>query len=145
MQVKEAQASVLEAHLGPSRSRNHGHRVVSGQRLMQSASDIFLGWSREGGHDYYVRQLRDMKAAADLEAMSGAELIAYSGLCGWVLARAHARAGDAAQIAGYLGKCDAFDEALAAFARAYADQTEQDYDTFKAAVRAGRLPVEKGV
>jgi uncharacterized protein (DUF2252 family) len=145
LQVKEAQASVLESHLGPSRYHNHGHRVVNGQRLMQSASDIFLGWSREGGHDYYVRQLRDMKAAADLEAMSGGELIAYSGLCGWVLARAHARAGDAAQIAGYLGKSAAFDEALAAFASAYADQTEQDYETFKAAVRAGRLPVEKGV
>jgi hypothetical protein len=86
-----------------------------------------------------------MKAAADLEAMSGTDLAAYGGLCGWVLARAHARAGDAAQIAGYLGKSDAFDEALAAFACAYADQAEADYETFKAAVRAGRLPADKGV
>jgi uncharacterized protein (DUF2252 family) len=145
LQVKEAQASVLERHLGPSRYHNHGRRVVNGQRRMQSASDIFLGWSSEGGRDFYVRQLRDMKAAADLDAMSGTDLIAYAGLCGWVLARAHARSGDAAQVAGYLGKSDAFDDALAAFATAYADQTERDYEVFKAAVRSGRLPAEKGV
>jgi len=145
LQVKEAQASVLEPHLDRSRFKNHGRRVVNGQRLMQSASDIFLGWSSEGGHDYYVRQLRDMKATADLDAMSGTDLVAYAGLCGWVLARAHARSGDAARIAGYLGKSDAFDEALAAFATAYADQTQRDYEVFKAAVRGGRLPAEKGV
>jgi uncharacterized protein (DUF2252 family) len=145
LQVKEAQASVLERHLGPSRYKNHGRRVVNGQRRMQSASDIFLGWSCEGGRDYYVRQLRDMKATANLEAMSGIDLVCYAGLCGWVLARAHARSGDAAQIAGYLGKSDAFDEALADFATAYADQTERDYEVFKAAVRSGRLPAEKGV
>jgi uncharacterized protein (DUF2252 family) len=145
LQVKEAQASVLERHLCPSRYHNHGRRVVNGQRRMQSASDIFLGWSSEGGRDYYVRQLRDMKAGANLDAMSGVDLIAYAGLCGWVLARAHARSGDAAQIAGYLGKCDAFDEALVAFAKAYADQTERDYKVFKAAVKSGRLPAKKGV
>ena len=144
LQVKEAQASVLERHLGPSRYKNHGRRVVNGQRRMQSASDIFLGWSCEGGRDYYVRQLRDMKATANLDAMTGTELTCYAGLCGWVLARAHARSGDAAQIAGYLGKSDAFDEALADFAMAYADQTERDYEAFKAAVRSGRLPAEKG-
>jgi uncharacterized protein (DUF2252 family) len=145
LQIKEARASVLEPHLGRSRFHNSGRRVVSGQRLLQSASDIFLGWSSEGGHDYYVRQLRDMKATADLEAVSGADLIDYAGLCGWVLARAHARSGDPALIAGYLGKREVFDEAVADFAVAYADQTEKDYKVFRAAVRSGRLPAEKGV
>jgi uncharacterized protein (DUF2252 family) len=145
LQIKEAQASVLEPHLGRSRFKNAGRRVVNGQRLLQSASDIFLGWSTEGGCDYYVRQLRDMKATAELEEFSGTDLIAYAGLCGWVLARAHARSGDPAQIAGYLGKKDRFDSAIAAFAVAYADQTERDYEAFQAAVRSGRLPAEKGV
>jgi uncharacterized protein (DUF2252 family) len=145
LQIKEAQASVLEPHLGRSRFHNAGRRVVSGQRLLQSASDIFLGWSSEAGHDYYVRQLRDMKATADLEAVSGADLLDYAALCGWVLARAHARSGDPALIAGYLGKGEVFDEAVAAFAVAYADQTEKDYKVFRAAVRSGRLPADKGV
>jgi uncharacterized protein (DUF2252 family) len=145
LQIKEARASVLEPHLRRSRFRNSGRRVVSGQRLLQSASDIFLGWSSEGGHDYYVRQLRDMKATADLEALSGADLVDYAALCGWVLARAHARSGDPALIAGYLGKGEKFDEAIVEFAVSYADQTERDYKLFKAAVRSGRLPAEKGV
>jgi uncharacterized protein (DUF2252 family) len=145
LQIKEAQASVLEPLVGASKFNNHGRRVVSGQRLMQSASDIFLGWSSEGGHDCYVRQLRDMKATADLEQMTGAELIEYAELCGWVLARAHARAGDAALIAGYLGKSEVFEVAIGVFAEAYAEQTERDYDTFQLAVKAGRLPVEMGV
>ena len=145
LQIKEARTSVLEPHLGRSRFHNSGRRVVHGQRLLQSASDIFLGWSSESGHDYYVRQLRDMKATADLEAASGEDLIDYAALCGWVLARAHARSGDPALIAGYLGKKEIFDEAIADFAIAYADQTEQDYKTFKKAVRSGRLPAEKGV
>jgi uncharacterized protein (DUF2252 family) len=145
LQIKEAESSVLEPHVEASQFRNHGHRVVSGQRLMQSASDIFLGWSKEGEHNYYVRQLRDMKATANLAGMSGSDLREYSALCGWVLARAHARSGDAARISGYLGKGDAFDEAVADFAGAYADQTEKDYDAFKAAVRSGRIPAEKGV
>jgi uncharacterized protein (DUF2252 family) len=145
LQIKEAESSVLEPHVEASQFRNHGHRVVSGQRLMQSASDIFLGWSKEGEHNYYVRQLRDMKATANLAGMSGSDLREYSALCGWVLARAHARSGDAARVSGYLGKGDAFDEAVADFAGAYADQTEKDYDAFKAAVRSGRVPAEKGV
>jgi uncharacterized protein (DUF2252 family) len=145
LQIKEAQASVLESHVGRSHYQNHGHRVVAGQRLIQSASDIFLGWSSDGPHHYYVRQLRDMKATANLEAMSGPNLAAYATLCGWVLARAHARSGDAALIAGYLGKNDVFDKALVAFASAYADQTERDFETFEAAVRSGRLVAEKGV
>jgi uncharacterized protein (DUF2252 family) len=145
LQIKEARASVLEPHLKPSPYRNHGHRVVSGQRLLQSASDVFLGWTREGEYDFYVRQLRDMKATADLAGMTAADLGEYAALCGWVLARAHARSGDAARVSGYLGKGDAFDEALAAFAAAYADQTERDYQAFRAAVRSGRLPAEKGV
>jgi uncharacterized protein (DUF2252 family) len=145
LQIKEAQTSVLEPHVGKSRYKNHGQRVVNGQRLMQSASDIFLGWASEGGHDYYVRQLRDMKGTADLEQMGGSELIDYAVLCGWVLARAHARSGDAALISGYLGKSAVFDDALVAFAQAYADQAERDYDAFQMAVKAGRLPVEMGV
>jgi uncharacterized protein (DUF2252 family) len=145
VQIKEARASVLEPHAGRSRFNNHGRRVVAGQRLLQSASDIFLGWSREGQHDYYFRQLRDMKATANLAVMSGSDLVAYAELCGWVLARAHARSGDAALIAGYLGKSDLFEEAVSRFAKAYADQTEADYEKFQAAVRSGRLPAEKGV
>jgi uncharacterized protein (DUF2252 family) len=145
VQIKEARASVLDPLVGRSHYRNQGRRVVAGQRLLQSASDIFLGWSSEGGHDYYFRQLRDMKATADLEAMSGADLVAYAGLCGWVLARAHARSGDAALISGYLGKSAVFDDAVARFAKTYADQTERDYEKFQEAVRSGRLPAEKGV
>jgi uncharacterized protein (DUF2252 family) len=145
LQIKEARASVLEPHLGASRYHNHGRRVVAGQRLLQSASDIFLGWSSTGDHDYYFRQLRDMKATADLEAMSGDDLVAYAELCGWVLARAHARSSDASPVAGYLGKSEVFDDAIAGFAQAYADQTERDYEAFKGAVRSGRLPAEKGV
>jgi uncharacterized protein (DUF2252 family) len=145
LQIKEAQASILEPHVERSPHHNHGRRVVIGQRLMQSTSDIFLGWASDGGYDYYVRQLRDMKGTADVERMSGEEFIDYAVLCGWVLARAHARSGDAAQIAGYLGKADAFDNAIAEFAAAYADQTERDFETFKKAVQSGRLPAEKGV
>jgi uncharacterized protein (DUF2252 family) len=145
LQIKEAQASILEPYAGGSRFNNHGHRVVAGQRLVQSASDIFLGWTSEGHHHYYIRQLRDMKASADLELMSALDLGEYARLCGWVLARAHARSGDAAQISGYLGKSAVFDQAIGTFANDYADQTEQDYDTFQAAVKSGRLQVEMGV
>jgi hypothetical protein len=112
---------------------------------MQSATDIFLGWASDGGFDYYVRQLRDMKGTADVEHMSGDEFIDYAVLCGWVLARAHARSGDAALIAGYLGKSDAFDTAIGKFATAYADQTERDFETFENAVKSGRLAAERGV
>jgi uncharacterized protein (DUF2252 family) len=145
LQIKEAQASVLEPHVGPSPFDNHGHRVATGQRMMQSASDMFLGWTSDGQHDYYVRQLRDMKGTANLLAMGGPDLIDYAGLCGWVLARAHARSGDAAMIAGYLGKSAIFDKAIATFATAYADQTEQDYEALKTAVKSGRVHAEMGV
>lgn len=140
LQLKEARASVLEPYLGRSTLRNHGERVVYGQRLMQSASDIFLGWTRgPAGRDFYFRQLRDMKASVEIEEMPIARLENYARLCGWALARAHAKSGDAAMLAGYLGSSAAFEEALADHATAYADQVERDYATFVKAVRSGRL------
>jgi uncharacterized protein (DUF2252 family) len=139
LQLKEARPSVLEPYLPKTRYENQGHRVVTGQRLMQSASDIFLGWSRDPDAHYYVRQLRDMKGAAEIEEMTAADLAQYASLCGWTLARAHARSGDAALIAGYLGKSDKFEDAIALFARAYADQTLQDYEAFQTAVKRGRI------
>jgi uncharacterized protein (DUF2252 family) len=145
LQVKEARASVLEPYAGKSGYSNHGQRVVVGQRLMQSASDIFLGWSRSEnqGFDFYVRQLRDMKGSVNLAAMSACDFREYAKSCGAALARAHARTGDAAQLAGYLGSGDAFEHAIARFAVAYADQTERDYAAFERAVRAGRLVAER--
>jgi len=141
LQVKEAGASVLENYVKSNTYEHHGHRVVAGQRLMQAASDIFLGWFRgTGGRDFYWRQLKDMKGSANVESMSPDELVLYSGLCGWTLARAHARSGDRAQIAGYLGKGERFDRAIAEFAQAYADQTERDHAALCAAVKSGRLP-----
>ena len=134
LQVKQATASVLEPYAGRSRHRHHGRRVVAGQHLLQTASDIFLGWTGDGDADYYVRQLWDMKGSMHLETMRGADLVQYGRLCGWVLARAHARSGDAAAISGYLGTGDRFDGAMADFAEAYADQTETDYAAF---LRAG--------
>jgi uncharacterized protein (DUF2252 family) len=140
LQVKEAQASVLEPFLPKSSYRNHGHRVVAGQRLMQAASDIFLGWLRgPGGRDFYWRQLRDMKGSVKVERMSPDELVQYAGLCGWALARAHARSGDRVQIAAYLGKSERFDGAIAAFAEAYADQIERDHATLCKALKSGRV------
>ena len=140
LQVKEAQASVLEAVTAPSPFPNHAERVVRGQRLCQAASDVFLGWVRaDDGRDYYVRQLADMKLSVDTEALSSAQLADYAEACGWVLARAHARSGDPAAIAGYLGSGDTFDTAVVAFANAYADQTERDHAAFVAAARAGRI------
>jgi uncharacterized protein (DUF2252 family) len=145
LQVKEAQHSVLEEHAGKTPYQNQGQRVVNGQRLMQSTSDIFLGWARdqERGFDFYVRQLRDMKGSVPLEAMTPPDLADYAEYCGWALARAHAKSGDAARISGYLGKSDAFDRAIAAFAAAYADQTERDHAALVAAVRSGRLQAEE--
>jgi uncharacterized protein (DUF2252 family) len=145
LQVKEARASVLEPYAGKSGYSNHGQRVVVGQRLMQSASDIFLGWSRSEnpGFDFYVRQLRDMKGSVNLAAMSARDLREYGKSCGGALARAHARTGDAAQLDGYMGSGDAFERAIAGFAVAYADQNERDYTAFKRAVRAGRLVAER--
>jgi uncharacterized protein (DUF2252 family) len=140
LQCKEAHRSVLEPYAGKSRYANQGERVVTGQRMLQSASDVFLGWTGDDqGHDFYFRQLRDMRMKIDVEGMSKQEWFEYVELCGWVLARAHARTGDPARIAGYLGKTEAFDEALATFAIAYADQTERDHASFLKAIRAGRI------
>src|SRR5919107_6208580 len=140
LQVKEAGASVLEGHVPSNTYEHHGHRVVAGQRLMQAASDIFLGWFRgTGGRDFYWRQLKDMKGSAKVETMSPDELVLYARLCGWALARAHARSGDRVQIAAYLGKSDRFDRAVADFAVAYADQNERDHAALLAAVESGRL------
>ncbi|HET7272413.1 MAG TPA: DUF2252 domain-containing protein [Rubrobacter sp.] len=145
LQVKETETSVLESHLPKSTYENHGQRVVAGQRLMQAASDIFLGWLRgPGGRDFYWRQLRDMKGSAKVERMSPGELVLYAGLCGWALSRAHARSGDRVQIAAYLGKSERFDRAIADFAEAYADQTERDHAALCAAVKSGKLPVDAG-
>jgi uncharacterized protein (DUF2252 family) len=150
LQVKEAQASVLEAYIAPSVFPNHGQRVVVGQRLMQAASDIFLGWERvkRGGvidRDYYLRQLRDWKGSADVAGMTPEGIDLWARMCGWTLARAHARSGDRIGIASYLGKSDTFDYAVARFAVAYADQNERDYEALAEAVKAGRLEAEMGM
>jgi uncharacterized protein (DUF2252 family) len=143
LQIKEARPSVLEGRAGPTAFANQGERVVVGQRLMQAASDIFLGWARTPkGHDFYVRQLRDMKMSADLTTFTPDFLVGYAQLCGETLARGHAKAGDAAMIAGYLGSSDTFDVAIRDYAVGYADQVEKDYETFREAVRNGRFPVE---
>ncbi len=144
LQVKEAEASVLEQFLGASDHANHGERVVSGQRLMQSASDILLGWIRATGldgveRDFYVRQLWDEKGSADVDRMKRSGMKAYARLCGWTLARAHARSGDPFEIAGYLGTGSAFDKAMAVFAEDYADQNDRDHAAVQAAVHDGRL------
>ena len=144
LQIKEADASVLEPYAGRSRYHNHGQRVVEGQRLLQSASDIFLGWSRisDIGSDYYVRQLRDCRTAASVDEMDFGHFVDYVRHCGEALARAHAKAGNAAAISGYLGKGDSFDIAIMRFSHGYADQTECDFETLKKAADAGRVPVE---
>jgi uncharacterized protein (DUF2252 family) len=140
LQIKEATASVLEDHLPRSRYRQHGKRVVCGQRMMQAASDIYLGWTTgPGGRHFYWRQLRDMKASATVESMSPTGLNLYAGLCGWTLARAHARSGDAVAIAAYLGDGDKFDRAVTDFAESYATQNERDFAAFTEAIRSGRL------
>jgi uncharacterized protein (DUF2252 family) len=142
LQMKEARASVYEPFVGRVRANDHGERVVEGQRLMQASSDLFLGWTRAAdGRTYYLRQLRDEKTGADIERMTERELAQYASLCAWALARAHAKSsGNAAQIAGYLGRSNRFDEAVAAFAHAYAVQNEQDYAALIEAGKAGRLP-----
>ena len=146
LQIKEATSSVLETHLPRSRYRQHGQRVVQGQRLMQAASDIYLGWTRgPGGRHFYWRQLRDMKASAVIEGMSPLGLGEYARLCGWTLARAHARSGDPVAIAAYLGDGDTFDRAMTDFAVRYADQNERDYAAFAAAVKSGELEAVTGV
>ncbi len=148
LQAKEATASVLEPHAGRSKYRNHGQRVVCGQRLTQAASDIFLGWTndRAAGRDYYFRQLRDVKGSLDIDIVKPEGIGLWGRGCGYVLARAHARSSaKAAEISGYLGSSDAFDEAIADFAEAYADQTEQDHAALVAAVESGRITAQTGV
>ena len=140
LQIKEARESVLAPHAALSPHANQGQRVVAGQRMIQAASDIFLGWLRgRDGHDYYVRQLRDMKYSAPIDQLAACGLDRYADLCGWALARAHARSGDSAAIDGYLGGGDPFDLAIGKFAVAYADQTEQDHAALEKAWRAGRI------
>jgi uncharacterized protein (DUF2252 family) len=147
LQVKEATASVLEGHLGASSYSHHGERVVRGQRMMQAASDIFLGWTTglDVSRHFYWRQLRDMKGSVVVESMIPSGLTFYAGICGWTLARAHARSGDPVAIAAYLGDTDAFDRSITKFSVAYADHNEQDYDQFVAAVRSGRLEAREGL
>ena len=146
LQVKEAEGSVLEPWVAKSSHGNHGRRVVDGQRLLQAASDIFLGWDRTEGfdgveRDFYVRQLWDGKASADLSTLAPSLLPVYAQMCGWTLARAHARSGDRFAITAYLGSGDVFDRSIAEFTFAYADQNERDYDAAVAAARAGRIAV----
>jgi len=140
LQVKEARQSVLEPYAAKSPFENEGQRVVVGKRMMQSASDIFLGWFRgRSGHDFYVRQLRDMKFVVPVEGLTAVQLERYADVCGWTLARAHARSGDSATITGYLGGGDNFESAVAKFALAYADQTERDHAALVDAARSGRI------
>ncbi len=150
LQVKEAQTSVLEPYVGRSRYAKHGERVVNGQRLIQAAPDIFLGWDRiqvfgDLPRDYYVRQLWDWKVSALIETMTPRVLRVYAQICAWTLARAHARSGDRVAIASYLGKSDRFAQAIAAFSVAYANQNERDYAALGAAVKSGRIKAETGV
>ncbi len=147
LQVKEATASVLEDHLPKSRFKQPGERVVQGQRMMQAASDIYLGWTKgvEADRWLYWRQLRDMKGSAVVEAMTPLGLTFYAGICGWTLARAHARSGDPVALAEYLGKSDKFDRSITDFSRRYAEQNERDYQAFGQAIRSGRLQAVEGV
>jgi len=150
LQVKQAERSVLEDYAGDSAFANHGQRVVEGQRLVQAASDILLGWDRVTGvdgvaRDFYMRQLWDWKVSAALETMAPELFMAYGQLCGWTLARAHARAGDAVAIGSYLGGSDAFDRALVAFASSYADQNEADHGALVDAIAGGRVPARSGI
>ncbi len=150
LQAKEAPRSVLDRFVGRSEFSNQGRRVVEGQRLMQAASDMFLGWLREPitlkdprPHDYYVRQLWDSKITADTAEMRSSDMARYAGLCAWTLARAHARSGDSIAIANYLGSSDVFDRAIAEFAEAYADQNERDYASLLDAIRIGRVQADR--
>jgi hypothetical protein len=151
LQLKEAQASVLEPYVAPSKFSNHGQRVVAGQHLMQASSDIFLGWVRidqepDGqARDFYGRQLRDWKGSAEIEQMDPSGLAAYGRLCGWTLARAHARSGDRTAIASYLGGGRSFDHAIVKFSVAYAEQNARDYKTLTEAAKSGRITVESGL
>lgn len=145
LQIKEAGPSVLEPYAGKSKYANHGQRVVIGCQLMQSASDLFLGWTEgQFGHHFYVRQLKDMKIKLLVEIFTPPVMLQYAEICGRTLARAHARSGEPIKIAGYMGKADTFDEAVADFSFAYADQSERDHELLKKAVRSGKLDVITG-
>jgi len=145
LQIKEARRSVLEPYSKPSVYDRHGQRIVTGQRIIQAASDIFLGWMQgHDGHDFYGRQLRDMKSSVNLDTLTARSFLEYGEFCGWALARAHARSGDAAQISGYLGQGDVFEMAIAQFAAAYAIQNQQDYEALLDAIEAGRIPTTAG-
>jgi uncharacterized protein (DUF2252 family) len=151
LQMKEAEASVLEEYLGKSQFKNHGQRVVTGQRLMQAVSDIFLGWLHVPAgldgrpRDFYGRQLKDWKGSAEVEQMNPRGMAVYGRLCGWTLARAHARSGDRVAIAAYLGNGDAFDRAILEFSKAYAEQNERDYQALTEAVKSGRITAQTGL
>jgi uncharacterized protein (DUF2252 family) len=145
LQVKQAEASVYERYLGASDHESHGERVVTGQRRLQAASDILLGWTvGERGRHVYIRQLQDQKGSAVIETMTVDELVAWGELCAWALARGHARSGDPVVIAGYLGSDDTFDHAMATFAEAYADQNERDHAALLAGIKDGRITAEAG-
>jgi uncharacterized protein (DUF2252 family) len=146
LQVKEAERSVLEPHWKGAGIPQQGERVVDGQRIMQAASDVFLGWATgDGGRHYYVRQFKDMKGSADIPTLSPAQLVEYLEICGWALARAHAQSGRAQEIAGYLGNGDQFDRAVTEFSLAYADQSQRDHEALVEAVEAARVPATRGV
>jgi len=150
LQAKEAQESVLARFVGQSHYANQGERVVAGQHLMQSSSDIFLGWDKVVGidgvkRDFYIRQLRDWKGSVDTDVMIPPAMAVYARLCGWTLARAHARSGDRIAISAYLGSGKTFDNAIGSFAETYADQNEKDYDALKQAAADGRIQVESGL
>lgn len=143
LQFKQAKKSVLEAFVGKSKHANHGERIVHGHRMMQSASDLFLGWAEgQKGRHFYVRQLRDMKIKPLVETFSTSVMREYADLCGWTLAHAHARSGSPSKLSGYLGKSDQFDQAIADFAKSYADQTELDYQVMVKAVKKGELEID---
>ncbi len=145
LQIKEAQPSVLEPYVTPSEFANQGQRVVEGQRLIQGAPDIFLGWGEQDGIHFYVRQLRDMKGGRDFSSDSKKEIIEnlplYSATCAWTLALAHAKSGDPAKIAGYVGNSDELDQAMVRFGFAYADQNEKDFQALTAAAKSKRIHV----
>jgi hypothetical protein len=150
LQAKEAQPSVLAEFVGKSQYANEGERVVAGQHLMQASSDIFLGWNEVEGLDgiirhFYLRQLRDWKGSAEVEQMIPPGMAAYGQLCGWTLARAHARSGDRIAIAAYLGSSDTFDRAIGSFAETYADQNEIDYQALQHAITDGRIEAVTGL
>ena len=151
LQIKEAEPSVLQPLLGPSRFASHGQRIVMGQRLMQASSDILLGWLQvespvDGqSRDFYGRQLKDWKGSAEIDQMIPEGMAIYGRLCGWTLARAHARSGDRIAVAAYLGNGDNFDRAILEFCRAYADRNERDYQLLADAVKSGRITAETGL